>query len=140
MLGIATVLALFIGVLLGMLGGGGSVLLVPVLLYVLKLAPKDALATSQGAGGLRRFGRGCSLATRRPIQGRGNQRFKGNYAWGKRCIRGDMATKSAGNQGFARIPGPGDRSSFSTKLFPGSNRFMRSLRWAQETACCFPTA
>jgi uncharacterized membrane protein YfcA len=47
MLGIATVLALFIGVLLGMLGGGGSVLLVPVLLYVLKLAPKDALATSQ---------------------------------------------------------------------------------------------
>ena len=47
MLELAAVLALLIGVLLGMLGGGGSVLLVPVLLYVLKLAPKDALATSQ---------------------------------------------------------------------------------------------
>lgn len=40
-------LALLIGVLLGLLGGGGSVLLVPVLLYVLHLAPKSALATSQ---------------------------------------------------------------------------------------------
>ena len=47
MLGITLALALFIGVLLGMLGGGGSILLVPVLLYVLKLEPKSALATSQ---------------------------------------------------------------------------------------------
>lgn len=47
MLEVAAGLALLIGVLLGMLGGGGSVLLVPVLLYVLKLAPKDALASSQ---------------------------------------------------------------------------------------------
>ena len=47
MLEVALVLALLIGVLLGMLGGGGSVLLVPVLLYVLKLEPKVALATSQ---------------------------------------------------------------------------------------------
>lgn len=47
MLEVAAGLALLIGVLLGMLGGGGSVLLVPVLLYVLKLSPKDALATSQ---------------------------------------------------------------------------------------------
>ncbi len=47
MLEVALALALLIGVLLGMLGGGGSVLLVPVLLYVLKLEPKVALATSQ---------------------------------------------------------------------------------------------
>lgn len=47
MLMIATGLALLIGLLLGMLGGGGSVLLVPVLLYVLKLEPKAALASSQ---------------------------------------------------------------------------------------------
>lgn len=39
--------AILIGVLLGLLGGGGSVLLVPVLLYVLRLDPKSALATSQ---------------------------------------------------------------------------------------------
>jgi hypothetical protein len=47
MLGLATGIALLIGLLLGMLGGGGSVLLVPVLLYVLKLEPKTALLTSQ---------------------------------------------------------------------------------------------
>lgn len=47
MLMLATALALLIGLLLGMLGGGGSVLLVPVLLYVLKLEPKVALASSQ---------------------------------------------------------------------------------------------
>ncbi|MBL9007363.1 MAG: sulfite exporter TauE/SafE family protein [Myxococcales bacterium] len=47
MLGITLALSLFIGVLLGLLGGGGSILLVPVLLYVLKLEPKSALATSQ---------------------------------------------------------------------------------------------
>ncbi len=40
-------LSLLIGVLMGLLGGGGSVLLVPVLLYVLRLDPKSALATSQ---------------------------------------------------------------------------------------------
>ncbi|HNN51352.1 MAG TPA: sulfite exporter TauE/SafE family protein [Pseudomonadota bacterium] len=47
MLELAIALSLGIGVLLGMLGGGGSVLLVPVLLSVLKLPTKTALATSQ---------------------------------------------------------------------------------------------
>lgn len=47
MLSLATGLVLVIGLLLGMLGGGGSVLLVPVLLYVLRLEPKSALLTSQ---------------------------------------------------------------------------------------------
>lgn len=47
MLSLATGLVLVIGLLLGMLGGGGSVLLVPVLLYVLSLEPKSALLTSQ---------------------------------------------------------------------------------------------
>jgi uncharacterized membrane protein YfcA len=43
----ATALAVFIGILLGVLGGNDSVLLVPVLLYVLALEPKSALSTSQ---------------------------------------------------------------------------------------------
>jgi uncharacterized membrane protein YfcA len=47
MLAIAAGLSVFIGVLMGMLGGGGSVLMVPILLYVLKLDPKAALLTSQ---------------------------------------------------------------------------------------------
>jgi uncharacterized membrane protein YfcA len=43
----AGALAVFIGVFMGMLGGGGTILLVPILLYVLKLPVKSALATAQ---------------------------------------------------------------------------------------------
>jgi len=47
MLVVATALAVLIGAVLGMLGGGGSVLMVPVLLYLVGLKPKAALASSQ---------------------------------------------------------------------------------------------
>lgn len=39
-------LALTIGLLLGLLGGGGSILTVPVLVYLVGLEPKSAIATS----------------------------------------------------------------------------------------------
>lgn len=39
-------LAVGIGLLLGLLGGGGSILTVPMLVYVLNVAPKTAIATS----------------------------------------------------------------------------------------------
>lgn len=39
-------LALGIGVLLGLLGGGGSVLMVPMLVYVAGFSPKEAITTS----------------------------------------------------------------------------------------------
>jgi uncharacterized membrane protein YfcA len=47
MLTVALALAFFIGILLGLLGGGGSILMVPVLLYVLQMEPKSALASTQ---------------------------------------------------------------------------------------------
>ena len=40
------ILALTIGLLLGLLGGGGSILTVPVLIYLLHVDPKTAIATS----------------------------------------------------------------------------------------------
>ncbi len=40
------VLALLMGVTLGLLGGGGSILAVPILLYVFRLEAKSAIATS----------------------------------------------------------------------------------------------
>jgi uncharacterized membrane protein YfcA len=43
---LAGTLAALIGLSLGMLGGGGSILTVPVLVYVLGYAPKDAIAVS----------------------------------------------------------------------------------------------
>ncbi len=43
---VAIGLALVVGVLVGLLGGGGSILTVPILVYVLHLQPKPAIATS----------------------------------------------------------------------------------------------
>ncbi len=42
----AAPLAFLVGVSLGLLGGGGSILTVPILVYVLGLDPKSAIATS----------------------------------------------------------------------------------------------
>lgn len=39
-------LALLIGIVLGLLGGGGSILTVPVLVYIMDVPPKQAIATS----------------------------------------------------------------------------------------------
>jgi uncharacterized membrane protein YfcA len=46
MLLLGALLALPMGLLLGLLGGGGSILTVPILVYVLGLEPKEAIATS----------------------------------------------------------------------------------------------
>ncbi len=46
MLALAAILALLIGVTLGLLGGGGSILTLPILVYVLHVEPKSAIATS----------------------------------------------------------------------------------------------
>jgi uncharacterized membrane protein YfcA len=46
MIALTVVLAVFMGVLLGLLGGGGSILTVPLLAYVAGLDPKHAIATS----------------------------------------------------------------------------------------------
>lgn len=40
------ILAIFIGLLLGLLGGGGSILTVPMLVYLLHVPPKTAILTS----------------------------------------------------------------------------------------------
>ncbi len=46
MLYVGITAALFVGVLLGMLGGGGSILTVPLLVYVLGVEPRTAIAMS----------------------------------------------------------------------------------------------
>lgn len=46
MLLLALVLSLLIGLSLGLLGGGGSILTVPILVYALGVEPKEAIATS----------------------------------------------------------------------------------------------
>lgn len=46
MIALAIVLAALVGVSLGLLGGGGSILAVPLLVYVAGMDPKEAIATS----------------------------------------------------------------------------------------------
>ena len=46
MIALAVVLAVFVGVSLGLLGGGGSILAVPLLVYVAGMDAKEAIATS----------------------------------------------------------------------------------------------
>lgn len=46
MLAVALVLASLIGVSLGLLGGGGSILTTPILVYALGIEPRQAIATS----------------------------------------------------------------------------------------------
>ena len=43
---IAYILAIIIGLSLGLLGGGGSILTVPVLVYALEMDPKTSIALS----------------------------------------------------------------------------------------------
>lgn len=46
MIALSVVLAIFVGVSLGLLGGGGSILTVPLLAYVAGMEPRHAIATS----------------------------------------------------------------------------------------------
>ena len=43
---IANLLAILIGLSLGVMGGGGSILTVPILVYVIGMDPKDSIALS----------------------------------------------------------------------------------------------
>src|SRR5512143_2307178 len=52
MIAAATSLGVLIGASLGLLGGGGSILTVPIFVYVLGFAPKDAIAMSLGVVGV----------------------------------------------------------------------------------------
>ena len=52
---LAMVLSVLIGVTLGLLGGGGSILTTPILIYALGVEPKPAIATSLIVVGLTYF-------------------------------------------------------------------------------------
>ncbi len=82
-LGVA--LALFIGLSLGMLGGGGSILTVPILLYVFHLPTRGAIATSLLVVGA------TSLAAIVPHARAGRVRWKTGAAFGAASMVGAYA-------------------------------------------------
>jgi len=70
-LGAAVLLGLLVGLSLGLLGGGGSVLTVPVLVYALGYDAKAAIAMSLLVAGLSAFVSGRREAVRRERGGSG---------------------------------------------------------------------
>ena len=63
MVGLGYALSILVGVALGFFGGGGSILTVPLLVYVFGLAPKTAIASSLVVVGGASLGRdGAALA------------------------------------------------------------------------------
>lgn len=95
MLAIALVFACLMGVTLGLLGGGGSILTVPILVYGLGLETKSAIATSLLVVGATSFT--CVLQHARA----------GNVQWRTGLIFGVVAMAGAysGGQVAAYLPG-----------------------------------
>lgn len=75
MLLLGALLALVAGVSLGLLGGGGSILTVPILVYVLGVAPRDAIATSLVVVGLTSLTGALSHARQGRVEWRGGLLF-----------------------------------------------------------------
>ncbi|MFT7626355.1 MAG: putative membrane protein YfcA, partial [Myxococcota bacterium] len=96
MLIIAAVLAVVMGVTLGLLGGGGSILAVPLLVYVVGLDAKEAIATSLVVVGATSFAATILHAR------------AGNVRWKRGLMFGGFAMAGAWVGGFAArwVPGP----------------------------------
>ncbi len=92
---IGAILALGMGLVLGLLGGGGSILSVPILVYAFGLEAKSAIATSLLVVGA------TSLVALVPHARRGN------VLWAKGALFGSFAMAGAfgGGQLAAHVPG-----------------------------------
>lgn len=88
-------LSLLIGLLLGLFGGGGSILTVPMLIYVLHLQPKQAIATSFVAIGV------ASLLALLPHARRGAVCWRSGFSFGVAGMFGAFA----GGRIAAQFPG-----------------------------------
>lgn len=82
MLWIALALALLVGTTLGLLGGGGSILTLPILRYALGMQAHEAIATSLLVVGL------TSLAALVPHARRGNVRWRVGFIFGSAGMAG----------------------------------------------------
>lgn len=95
MLALGVVLAVGMGAVLGLLGGGGSILTVPILVYVIGMDAKQAIATSLLVVGV------TSLA------GMGQHSRRGNVRWRTGLVFGAVAMLGAygGGRVAALLPG-----------------------------------
>ncbi|WP_218220373.1 sulfite exporter TauE/SafE family protein [Nesterenkonia sp. Act20] len=89
---LAMVLAVGIGVSLGLLGGGGTILAVPLLTYVAGFSPKEAIAASMFIIGI------TSLVSVVPHARRGNVQWRTGFIFGAAAMAGAFGGGLIGSQ------------------------------------------
>lgn len=115
MLFVAALLALFIGLSLGLLGGGGSILTLPILVYVLHQDPKEAIAASLFVVGTTALVSAISHARARNV----------DYRTGAIFGAASMAGAFAGGKVAGNLPGNVLLGAFAAMMLVTSLAMMR---------------
>ncbi|MFO0611957.1 MAG: sulfite exporter TauE/SafE family protein [Polyangiaceae bacterium] len=129
MLVLAAVLALGIGVTLGLLGGGGSILTLPMLVYVARVGDKSAIAGSLFVVGVTSFAGVVSHAR------------QGNVRWSVGLLFGvaGMVGALGGSAAASVLPGGALLVGFALVMFGTSLSMMRARRDRPEREGAVPT-
>lgn len=122
MTGLAIALALVVGMLVGMLGGGGSILMVPLLTYVAGLEPHAAIASSLFAVGI------ASLVSVGLHARRGTVRWR----TGGLFAAGGMVGAVLGGALGSLLPGPVLTIGFAVMMLLTARGMIRGRRGGEE--------
>jgi uncharacterized membrane protein YfcA len=124
MLLVALLFALLIGISLGLLGGGGSILTVPILRYVLGMGGHEAIATSLLVVGT------TSLAALLAHARKGRVQWRTGFVFGGAGMVGAFAAGTVAH----RVPAPVLLSAFSVMMFATAIAMLRPERKAHTAA------
>ena len=122
MLFVAAVLALVIGLSLGLLGGGGSILTLPILVYVLHQDPKEAIAASLFVVGTTALVSAVSHARARNVQ----------YRTGALFGAASMTGAFVGGKVAGSLPGNALLGAFAVMMLVTSLAMMRPRKEPAE--------
>ncbi|MEO7423263.1 MAG: sulfite exporter TauE/SafE family protein [Ornithinibacter sp.] len=124
MFAVTFVLAALVGAVIGLLGGGGSILMVPLLTLVAGLEPKEAIATSLLLVGV------TSLAALVPHAAAGRVRWRTGVTFGLAAMVGAYA----GGRLAAFIPDRVLLAGFAVLMLATAIAMMRGRRGGNEQA------
>ncbi|HEY6562340.1 MAG TPA: sulfite exporter TauE/SafE family protein [Polyangiaceae bacterium] len=127
---VALVLALLIGVALGLLGGGGSILTLPILRYALEMDAHEAIATSLFVVGT------TSIAALIPHARAGNVRWKTGLLFGLAGMAGAYLAARAAHY----VPEIVLLIGFSLMMFATALAMLRRRRLPESLATALPPA
>ncbi|GAA1359984.1 sulfite exporter TauE/SafE family protein [Arthrobacter rhombi] len=123
MLAATLLLSVLIGISLGLLGGGGSILTVPILTYVAGLEPQQAISTSLFVVGV------TSLFSAGTHARKGRVKWKTGFLFGSAGMAGAFAGGTVGNL----IPGTVLMVAFAAMMLTTSAAMIRGRRGRTTT-------